>query len=363
MRLLRLATTMNSTSAPYNQFALGFKESIDQTFFSLLKHNMVIDKRIKAFHSNGSVLKMFKLVKELISKNKYDVIHIHSGLTGVVFIFALFPFRLGVLKKTIFTLHNSWHVLRLRNQFLNFIVMLASSKVCTCGVSSKDSIPKSINYFIGKKTQAIVNGFNHQRIDNIENKGLNKIHFDKSSKIKMVCIGALNQTKNQIALLEVLKFIKIEAEIIFLGDGINKKKLIAYSKNIPDPTTIKFKGIVTRDIAIEHMLEADVSVSLSKGEGLPIAVLESMYAGCFMILSTIPPHKEVLPPSERCFFVDESNKDEIINSLNYVRNNIKDIRDGRSQSKEYSISTFSVDNMLGEYKKVYNSICEDNVQY
>ena len=98
MRLLRLATTLNSTSAPrrYNQFALGFKESIDQTFFSLLEHNIVIDKRIKAFHSNGSVLKMFKLVNELISKNKYDVIHIHSGLfTGLVFIFALFPFRLG----------------------------------------------------------------------------------------------------------------------------------------------------------------------------------------------------------------------------------------------------------------------------
>ena len=78
-------------------------------------------------------------------------------------------------------------------------------------------------------------------------------------------------------------------------------------ENIPDSIKIAFKGLVTRDLAIEHMLEADVYISLSKGEGLPIAVLEAMYAGCFMILSTIPPHREVSPPSERCFFVDISN--------------------------------------------------------
>jgi glycosyltransferase involved in cell wall biosynthesis len=107
------------------------------------------------------------------------------------------------------------------------------------------------------------------------------------------------------------------------------------------------------------MLEADVFISLSKGEGLPIAVLESMYAGCFMILSTIPPHKEVSPPLERCFFVNISNKDEIVNSLSYVRDNIEKIRAYRSKSKEYAISNFSVNTMLGDYKKVYSSIYED----
>jgi len=356
MKLLRLATTINSTSAPYNQFSLGLKESIDQTFCSLLQHDVLIDKDIKGLHGDGSIFKMLKLVKGLVNKNKYDVVHIHSGLTGIIFIMAIFPFRLALLKKTVFTLHNSWNVLKPRNQLLDFIVMLASRKVCICGISSRDSIPKIINYFIGGKTQAIVNGFDHERIDNVQNKKLNEDHFAKSSKIKIVYVGALNNTKNQIALLEVLKSISMEAEIIFLGDGVNKETLIDYSKYIHDSIKIVFKGRVSRDLAIEHMLEADVFISLSKGEGLPIAVLESMYAGCFMILSIIPPHKEVSPPLERCFFVDISNKVEIVNSLNYIRNNIEKIRAGRSKSKEYSKSNFSVNNMLGEYKKVYNSL-------
>jgi glycosyltransferase involved in cell wall biosynthesis len=356
MKLLRLATTINSTSAPYNQFSLGFKETIDQTVCSLFQHDVLIDKNIIGSHGDGSILKMLKLIKGLVNKNKYDVVHIHSGVTGIIFILAIFPFKLSLLKKTVFTLHNSWDVLRPRNQFLDFIVMLASRKICTCGVSSRDSIPRIINYFVGKKIKAIVNGFDHQRIDSVENKKLNRSHFDKSLKIKIVYVGALNNTKNQIALLEVLKITKMKAEVIFLGDGVNKKTLIDSSKHIPNSTKINFKGLVSRDLAIEHMLEADVCISLSKGEGLPIAVLEAMYAGCFMILSTIPPHREVSPPLERCFFVDISNKIEIINSLNYVRDNIKQVRVNRAKSKEYSISNFSVNNMLGEYKKVYDSL-------
>lgn len=359
MKLLRLSPRVTSTSAPYNQFSLGFKKTIDQILCSFLRHDVLIDENIKVFHGNGSIVKMLKIIKELVKKNKFDVIHIHSGLMGVIFIFAIFPSRLGLLKKTVFTLHNSWHVIKTRNQILNFFVMLLSRKVCTCGLSSRDSIPKSINYFIGGKTEPIVNGFDHNRIDRVEkNKGKSN-HFQKFSKIKILYVGALNKTKNQMALLEVLKIINIEAELIFLGDGVNKKTLIEYSKNITNSTKISFKGLVSRDLAIEHMIEADVCISLSKGEGLPIAVLEAMYAGCFMILSTIPPHLEVSPPSDRCFFVDISNKDEIIESLNYVMNNLKKNRIGREKSKEYAISKFGVGNMLDGYKKVYKSICQD----
>ena len=186
MKLLRLANTINSTSAPYNQFSLGFKNDFEQTFCSLFENDILVDKKIINYHCNGSILKMFRTLKILIKDNNYDVIHIHSGVTGIIFIFAIFPFNLGLISKTLFTLHNSWHVLKTRNQFLNFIVMLFAKKVCTCGVSSRKSIPKFINFFIRNKTIPIVNGFDHQRIDNIEEKKSNINYFDECSNIKIV---------------------------------------------------------------------------------------------------------------------------------------------------------------------------------
>ena len=361
MKLLRLTPALKSTSSSYNQFALGFKDTIDQTIVSLHKHEVTIDSKIKVFHGSGSFLKMMSLIKELVKKNEYDVIHIHNGVTGIIFLFAVFPFRLYLLNRTVFTLHNSWYVLKLRNQFLNFIVMLVSRKICTCGISSQESLPKIISYLINNKTKAIVNGFDHQRIEDIKNLKLNENHFDKISKIKIVYVGGLTNTKNQIAMLEVLSEFKIDAEIVFLGDGIQKNTLINYSKNISDSTNISFKGFVSRALAIEHMLEADVYISLSKGEGLPIAALEAMYAGCFMILSKIPPHFEVSPPPSRCFFVDISNKAEIIKSLIYVKENIKQIKAGREKSKEHTIKKFSLNNMLKGYKKIYDAIYKDNI--
>ncbi|MGI9629088.1 MAG: glycosyltransferase, partial [Longimicrobiales bacterium] len=39
--------------------------------------------------------------------------------------------------------------------------------------------------------------------------------------------------------------------------------------------------------------EADVYVSASHGEGMPMAPLEAMATGCPVILSDIPPHREI----------------------------------------------------------------------
>ena len=359
MKLLRLTPTLKPTTTAYNQFSLGFKDKIIQTVGSLEKDEVPIDEKITIFHGNGSVFQLFKLIKRNINKVDYDVVHIHNSITGIIFILAIFPFKLGLLKKTVFTIHNSWNVFKTRNQFLNIIVMLFSSKVCTCGKSSQNSLPKIIKFFFNKKIKAITNGFDNRRIDRIASNNLQVSHFDINSKIKIVYVGSLTDTKNQIALLKVLNLSNIEAEIIFLGDGVNKQSLIDYSKKVVSSNKISFKGCLPRDIAIEHMLEADVFISLSKGEGLPIAVLEAMYCGCFLILSTIPPHKEVSPPSDRCIFVDNDNEKEIINSLNYVAKEIYKLKEQRDMSKEHSIERFGLNNMLEGYMEVYKSVNSD----
>lgn len=357
MKLLRLTPALKSTSAPYNQFSLGFRDIIDQTIFSFQPiQDIKIDKKVEVIHGSGSILSSYLILKDLAKKTNFDIIHIHNGLTGILFILAVFPFNLAILSKCVFTLHNSWYVLKTRNQVLDFLVMMLSASVCTCGKSSFESIPKIIKLFIGKKMIPIVNGFDNLRVDNVEREKGNKKYFCDEFSLKILYVGALNNIKNQIALLKAAEHINRKVEIIFLGDGNNRQMLIDYAKSIPSNIDISFKGIVSRDIAIEHMLEADLYISLSKGEGLPIAVLEAMYAGCFLILSNISPHLEVSPPQERCIFVELSDQRQIIESINYVINRLEEVRSERHISKEYSIANFSVNRMLEEYKEVYNSI-------
>ena len=102
MKLLRLANTLNSTSAPYNQFSLGFKKTINQTYCSLFKNDVQIENSIQGYHGDGSIFKMIKIIRKLIIKNNYDIVHIHSGVTGIIFLIAIFPFKISLSKKIVF---------------------------------------------------------------------------------------------------------------------------------------------------------------------------------------------------------------------------------------------------------------------
>jgi glycosyltransferase involved in cell wall biosynthesis len=51
--------------------------------------------------------------------------------------------------------------------------------------------------------------------------------------------------------------------------------------------------MIDRDSVFGYFGQADLFVSASLGEGLPVAVLEAMACRCPVVLSDIPPHREI----------------------------------------------------------------------
>ena len=76
-------------------------------------------------------------------------------------------------------------------------------------------------------------------------------------------------------------------------------------------------GMIERDSVFEYFARADLFVSASWGEGLPVAVLEAMACRRPVILSDIPPHREVaegvdfiplIQPDDAAGFTREINR-------------------------------------------------------
>lgn len=61
---------------------------------------------------------------------------------------------------------------------------------------------------------------------------------------------------------------------------------------------VQLTGLIARENVYEHLSSADVFVFASRGEGLPVAVLEAMACRCPVVLSDIPPHREVAAGSD-----------------------------------------------------------------
>jgi glycosyltransferase involved in cell wall biosynthesis len=107
--------------------------------------------------------------------------------------------------------------------------------------------------------------------------------------IRFVSIGSLIKRKNMKYILmfaRELQELGIESNITILGEG---PLLAELSLSAPD--NIKFVGNV--DNVDEYLINSDLFISSSLSEGLPNTVLEAISYGVPVILSDIPPHREI----------------------------------------------------------------------
>ena len=357
MNVLQLFFNDGPTSMPYNELCIGLRKNINQ--FIVILDSSISKKKypsIKIFSSNGSVFKMIFNVRKIIQDNQIDVIHIHSGHMWFILFFALVPFNLNELKFTTFTFHTSWNLLSVRNKIFTLFAMLFSKKTVACSKSSFLCIPVSLKKIKKNKIQYIVNGYNDVFVNRVVKNSVKKNNYFENNNLKIISVGALNDNKNHEEVIRQLSKNKfLNAQFNIIGDGPNKTKLKYLAEEVNKDSSglkIKIVGKLDREFVIEALAEADIFISLSKGEGMPLAVLEAMGAGCYTILSDIPSHKEVHPPNLTCSFLYEhSNLKNIIDDL--ISFGKEKINDGGQKAKSFVNQNFNLKKMLKEYEGIY----------
>lgn len=129
-----------------------------------------------------------------------------------------------------------------------------------------------------KKNATVVNGIEdlpeekRKRIDN----------NPKSSdyKYQLCCTGTVVNRKGQYIVIEALRQIKREAlkkiNIIFIGDGPDRKKLEKKVIRYHLEKHVQFLGKIDNSKVNQYLLESDIYVLMSLNEGLPMSILEAM---------------------------------------------------------------------------------------
>jgi len=292
LRILRILLAIRETSAPYNQFSLPWADKHNITICTYFASEITPPGTISLFEGNGSLTGFFRVLKAALKAKDYDVIHVHSPHLGFIFLMTALFFYRKLLRSTLITVHDSYQNYKLRNRLMFLPVFAGFRRVICCSWSSYDSFPALYKWLAGDRLRVIQNSLDIARVnrlaESIRQKPLQKSDFT------IVAVSRLVGIKNPGSVVEAFEQSADQhSRLVYIGDGPLRDSLIAKSKTVGLENQVEFTGLIAREKVFEYLLNADLFISLSRGEGLPVSVLEAMACGCPVVLSDIPPHREI----------------------------------------------------------------------
>lgn len=291
LRILRLLLTVKETSAPYNQFSLPLAGEQDITLCTFFAADVTPPPTITLFEGDGTIRGFFRALKAALSAGEYDLVHAHSPHVGLFFLLGTM-FNRWATPPAVVTVHDSYQNYKLRNRLLFIPVFAGFQKVVCCGQASYDSFPALYRWLAGDRLTAVCNGLDIARVDGI---AANTVPASpRPAGFTVIAIGRLVAIKNPFAVVNGFQLgSDASSRLLYVGDGPLRDSLRASSEAAGLSKQIEFTGLIPREKVFEHLLAADLFISTSRGEGLPVAVLEAMACGCPVLLSDIPPHREI----------------------------------------------------------------------
>lgn len=294
LRVLRLLLGIGPTSAPYNQFSLAARDRHEITLCTFFRPALAVPPEIALFAGDDSFRGFFRALEAALAAREYDVIHVHKPHVGLLLL------ARGLLGRgprprppVVFTVHNSFPNFSPRNKALLLPMFAFADRVVCCGRQARDSFPPLFRALAGRRLDCVPNGVDLERFDRYAS-GPGR-RPPKREAFTVLSIGRLIPVKNPLTALAAFAASGLrEARMLFIGEGSLRRPLgerIA-AAGLGDRVTLT--GLIAREQVYEHCLRAHLFVSTSRGEGLPIAVLEAMAAELPVILSDIPPHREIV---------------------------------------------------------------------
>lgn len=352
--IITIVNKVTITSMPINEFTKFREKHYGESaiVFSLAHTPDKMKERFHSFKIYSFTDGWLKYIK-LLWKNSDSILHMHNARSAFLntWITFFFPKRI----KRVFTVHNNFTTFNYPNKIMILFNILVANQVTFVSEASYDSFPKLFKKLWKKKLRFITNGVDLDRVDET----INTIEKQKySEKIQIVNIGRLNKQKHQVQLIRVFATLPEEFELIIIGAGENEEQLRNQARDLKVEKRIIFTGLIPREEVYNYLVNADLFINTALWEGMPIAVLEAMSCSLPVVLSDIPPHKEIENYSKDNLVCksDEEYKNKI---LEIAKEKNKLIKLGQINRKIVE-DHYSLKNMHKRYDEIYQKLRDNN---
>lgn len=303
----------------------------------LIDYNINVVRLNKIRNNKYSMFRTILKCRDIVRKIKPDIVNTHGEMSheyGAIAVFAQNT-------KQIITIHNAPEIWSIPLKFLcskKPLIFCSHAAYTMRTQNSKTMIP-------------IDNGISRDIIHSKKIVDLRKeLGLSSSDKI-IISVGSLRPQKNYIFIKQIIDDIKDET-LHFCICGGNYGTGYINIEEFKDYPNIHCLGLRSDVSAIEN--GADLFLSCSTFEGLPIAVLEAYFNGIPCVLSPIPQHKNIsnvykvlIPKSFEPSAFSESIKEALKN---------KESHDDIYKARISQIEQFSITKTCNEYISFYHKV-------
>lgn len=311
-------------------------------------------------------IKAYKEFKTILNQNKYQIIHCHTPMGGMLA-------RLAAIKarkegtQLIYTAHG-FHFCKgspLYNWIMYYPIekMMAHFTDCLITINREDYKLASSQFKVKQIEHVHGVGINTEEFKPVSTNKKNELKksfgYDPD-KILLFYAAEFNRNKNQQFLLHSLALIKEElpnAKLLLAGDGPLLEKCKQLAKNLGISNMVDFLGL--RNDIKEILPMCDLAVASSLREGLPVNIMEAMACELPIVAVDNRGHRELIRNNQNGWILEESNMFDFSRKIISLAKN-KALQDEFGiNGRKIILDKYSIDKVLLEKSRIYKTFMEE----
>lgn len=286
--------------------------------------------------------KQFFYAYRLIKKNRYDIVHIHSGLDGGPMFLAA---KAADTKNIVAHSHNTASPEK-RTVFARVYRKISRWILHRCATVRIGVSEDANRYLYGDKESQIIN--NPVELDRF----IAAKHTKTNDKLVLLNVGRYSFQKNQSFMLEIVNALLQKGqsvELKLIGFGEDEQMLRRQIKELGLTDVVNLiPG--NGDVDIPGLLaESDLFLFPSRYEGLGIVAIEAQAAGCLCLASDVVPRETDLGLCE--YFPLEAGADAWANKIIEITNTT-----GKYALNQEALNRFKAETVQEAFRVLYRSL-------
>jgi len=355
LRILHVILVLRSTNSQYNEHSLPVMHERDISLCSYFVPQLTPPRGIRVFPGDGTLRGFFRALRDALAAGPYDAVHAHSPQAGVFLILAMIrrP-RSGLHRQMVLTVHDSFYDFKIRNKLLLIPAFAIFRSVVFCSHAAYESLPRLLTLVVGQRARVVQNGADIGRVDQV----IQSLDVAANDVFTVISIGRLEEVKDPLTALRAFALgAEPNSRMVFIGEGELRPELErAIAENgLEDRVTLT--GLIEREEVFRHLVGADVFLSTSHGEGLPVAVMEAMACSVPLVLSDIPPHREFKADAGIIALVPPGDAEGFAGELARLQSMTRVDRASIGRAGRDLVATrFSLEHMNEGYEAIYREL-------